>query len=256
MQVTAVRAESETEGSAAALPTPGADTVIAQSCQDVTAASLHTMRGAVFFDVDGTLVPDTSSSQHLAAHLGHLEVLRRAEDDYAEGRMDNREVSVLDAEGWRGRSRTEVERFLVDLPLVTGIAEVVSWCREQDIAAYLATLAWEPVGLHLRDRFGFHGACGPSLSHRAGRYTGEVGSHFDEFDKRDFALRVAKDLGLRLSGCAAVGDSRSDLPLFAEVGCAIAFNASPTLKAAATVSVDSPDLRSVLPSLAAWHGVE
>ncbi len=215
----------------------------------------HPVRGAVFFDVDGTLVPGTSSSQHLAGYLGHLDVLRRAEDDYAEGRMDNGAVSSLDARGWRMRPEADVVRFLMDLPLVAGILEVVAWCRRNELAPYLATLAWEPVGRYLCDRFGFDGACGPTLEVQGGRYTGEVRTHFDEFDKRDFALRVADGLGLSYSACSAVGDSRSDLPLFAEVGFPVAFNASPAVQAVAAASVDGPDLRAVLAPLAGWFGV-
>jgi phosphoserine phosphatase len=63
---------------------------------------------------------------------------------------------------------------------------------------------------------------------------------------------VAADLGLDLAQCAAIGDSRSDLPLFAEVGCAIAFNASPTVRATTHAAADGPDLRLVLPRLARW----
>lgn len=78
------------------------------------------MRGAVFFDVDGTLVPHTSSGQHLAELLGHAEVVREAEAGYLES-----------------------------LPL--------------------ATLAWEPVGAYLCDRFGFDRYCGPRLEVIDGR---------------------------------------------------------------------------------------
>jgi hypothetical protein len=51
----------------------------------------------VFFDVDETLVPGTSSGQHLAGLLGHAAVVREAEAAYAAGTLTNREVSVLDA---------------------------------------------------------------------------------------------------------------------------------------------------------------
>lgn len=206
----------------------------------------------MFFDVDGTLVPKTSSSQHLATRLGHLEVLRQAEEDYAEGRWDNHQVSVVDAEGWRGHSPEAVERHLADLPLVTGVLEVVLWCRQHGLAPYLATLAWEPVGLYLCERFGFDGACGPRLGEHNGRYTGEVAAHFDELDKVRFAQRVADDLGLTLGACSAVGDSWSDLPLFAEVGFAVAFNAGPAVQAAAHTAVDGGDLRAVIPPLSEW----
>lgn len=104
------------------------------------------MRGVVFFDVDGTLVPGTSSSQHLAGSLGHLAALANAEDEYAAGRMNNQQVSVLDALGWRGQTPSNIDEYLQDLPLVDGVAEVVSWCGEHDLVAYLATLAWQPVG--------------------------------------------------------------------------------------------------------------
>lgn len=206
----------------------------------------------MFFDVDGTLVPETSSSQHLASYLGHLDILRQAEDAYADGKMDNREVSILDARGWKGRSDAKVSGFLADLPLVAGIPEVVEWCRANDVAAYLSTLAWEPVGRHLCARFGFAGACGPSLHKRDGVYTGTVDQHFDEFDKRDFALRIAARLKVGPSRCAAVGDSRSDLPLFAEVDVSIAFNASEAARAVATECAVGHDLTAVLAPLDAW----
>lgn len=210
------------------------------------------MRGAVFFDVDGTLVPGTSSSQHLARSLGHLTALADAEDEYAAGRMNNHQVSVLDARGWRGHTPSTIDGYLQNIPLVDGIAEVVSWCAENHFIPYLTTLAWQPVGDYLCGRFGFAGACGPSLEQDCGRYTGAVAHHFDEFNKRDFALNVAKELRISPSSCAAVGDSRSDLPLFQVVDLSIGFNASAHVRKVADVSVEGADLRAVLPALDHW----
>ncbi|GAB2581846.1 phosphoserine phosphatase SerB [Streptomyces capparidis] len=205
--------------------------------------------GAVFFDVDGTLVPGTSSSLFLAGFLGHREELAEAEDAYARGALDNRQVSELDAAGWAGVSEDQVSGWLDALPLVPGTAETVTWCRRHGLVPVLATLAWSPVGGHLTDRFGFHAFCGPRLETADGRFTGRVARHFDEYDKRDFALAQARQLGLAPRSCGAVGDSRSDLPLFASVGVSVAFNASAGAREAATVTVDDDDLRSVLPAL-------
>lgn len=210
------------------------------------------MRGVVFFDVDGTLVPHTSSGQHLAELLGHSDVVREAEAAYAAGLLSNDQVCVLDARGWASRSPAQVRGFLETLPLVDGIAETVGWCRRHRLAPVLATLAWDPVGAYLCDRFGFARSCGPRLEVVNGRYTGDVAAYFDELDKRDFAVSVAADLGVALSRCAAIGDSRSDLPLFAEVGMAVAFNATAAARAAAHASADGSDLRDVLPILAGW----
>ncbi|WP_052318815.1 HAD hydrolase family protein [Streptomyces pluripotens] len=60
----------------------------------------------------------------------------------------------------------------------------------------------------------------------------------------------ARDLGLAPHACGAIGDSRSDLPLFASVGLSVAFNASAAAWAAATTAVDAGDLRTVIPTLA------
>ena len=208
----------------------------------------------VFFDVDGTLVPGTSSSQHLARWLGHLPELSAAEAAYDAGTLSNQDACVLDARAWRGRTPAEVHDRLAGLPVVGGITETVAWCRARGVPAYLATLAWEPVGRYLAGRFGFAGWCGPTLATAEGYYTGAVGCHFDEFDKRDFAASVAAAAGLPLSACAAVGDSRSDVPLFAAVGLPIAFNATAEVEAAATHAVRGTDLRAILPYLQDWLG--
>lgn len=210
------------------------------------------MRGAVFFDVDGTLVFQTSSSQHLASYLGHAETLRDFEDAYATKGMHNSEVAVHDSLAYAGVTATDLHPWLRELPLVAGIQQVVDWCQEHDLVTYLATLAWEPVGHYLCETFGFAGSCGPSLAHVDGTYTGEVSAHFTEFDKRDFALQTAMRLGLDMSDCAAVGDSRSDLPLFREVGFSVGFNADQAVQAIATVSVGGPDLGAVVGPLEAW----
>jgi phosphoserine phosphatase len=76
-----------------------------------------------------------------------------------------------------------------------------------------------------------------------------VAEHFDEFSKRDFAVSVARRLGVALAAAGAIGDSRSDLPLFEVVGVSIGFKASTHVRAVADSAVDGPDLRAVLPVL-------
>jgi phosphoserine phosphatase len=210
------------------------------------------MRGIVFFDVDGTLVPGGSSAQHLAVRLGHLAAVRAAEDLWDRGLVSGEYCERLDAEAWSGRSLAEVGSWLDDLPLVDGIPEVLAWCRSHDLQPVLATLAWQAVVDHLATTFGFVGGSGARVRHVDGTYTGEVERSFDEYAKRDLARAVAAQNGLSLAQCIAIGDSRSDLPLFAEVGLAVGFNADPPAAAAAHRVVDGNDLRAVLPVLEEW----
>jgi phosphoserine phosphatase len=209
------------------------------------------IRGAVFFDVDGTLTP-TSSGQHLAEFLGYAEVIQEVQAGYGAGTLSSQEAAVLEARCWATRTPKDVRGSLESLPLVHGIAETVLWCRQHGLAPVLATLAWDIVGTHLCDRFGFDRACGPRLELIDGSYSGAVTEQFDELSKRDFAVSVAAELNVDPKRCVAVGDGRSDVPLFAAVGLAIAFNATPAARAAAHVSIDGTDLRAVLPLLDAW----
>jgi phosphoserine phosphatase len=209
------------------------------------------IHGAVFFDVDGTLTP-TSSGKHLAEFLGHGKLIQEVQAGYGSGRLSSREAAALEARSWATRTPAEVRGFLEWLPLVDGIAETVLWCRQRGLVPVLATLAWDVVGDHLCNRFDFDRACGPRLELVDGRYSGEVAEQFDELNKRDFAVSTAAELGLDPKRCVAIGDGRSDVPLFAEVGLAIAFNATPAARAAAHASVDEADLRAVLPLLDTW----
>jgi phosphoserine phosphatase len=98
-----------------------------------------------------------------------------------------------------------VSGWLDGRPLVSGITETVAWCWQNSLVPVLATLAWSPVGSYLTERFGFHAFSGPRLETTDGWFTGRVARHFDEYDKRDFALGQARDSGSALRSCGAVG---------------------------------------------------
>lgn len=132
-------------------------------------------------------------------------------------------------------------------------ASWMDWCQQRDLAPILGTLAWAPVGSYLQRRFGFAAVCGPRLAMIDGRFIGLVERHFDEYDKRDFVLRFADENRLAHDHCAAIGDSRSDAPLFMSVGFSIAFNASRELQSVASASTTSDDLLEILPLLEGWQ---
>jgi len=74
-----------------------------------------------------------------------------------------------------------------------------------------------------------------------------VSRHFDEFDKQKFVARFCAERHIAATEVVAIGDSRSDIPLFEWAGFSIALNASPGARAAAKVALDTDDLRNILP---------
>jgi phosphoserine phosphatase len=85
-------------------------------------------------DVDGTLIPGTSSAVLLATRLGHADQVAEAEAAWDAGLVSARYVEELDARGWAGTSQAQVREWLADLPLVDGIGDVIRWCRDHDCA--------------------------------------------------------------------------------------------------------------------------
>lgn len=207
------------------------------------------MDGVIFFDIDGTLTwpPSSSSAGYLAERTGNAARVAEAEAGYGAGRLSNQQVCDVDAAGFAGVSVEQVAAWLEDLPVIEGVAEAVRYCSRRGLYPVLASLAWRPVSESLARRFGFHVSGGPELEAAQGIYTGGVARYFDEFDKRDCAAQAAARFGLDLQHAVAVGDSRSDLPLFERVGASIALNASPRCIEAASVSLETGDLRDVLP---------
>ena len=194
-----------------------------------------------------------SSSSFLAERLGHQRELDAAEERYAAGDATNEEVSVIDAAGWRGTETRTVAEWLVDLPLIAGVDTVVAWCLQRDVEPLLASLAWQPVGEAIAKRHSFTANGGPRVHVVGAVYDGTVAEHFNEYDKRDRALKLAAQRGVPTDQCCAIGDSRSDIPLFNALPTSLALNAGSTARAAATAAIDTEDLREVLPWLETWE---
>lgn len=203
--------------------------------------------GVVCFDLDGTLIPDSTSSCHLAAELGHAEALAAQENDYAAGIADNRQVADFDARWYKGWHLNDIHRMLESIQVLDGIDDVVAELHRRGYWLVIGTVAWRFVAEWFCGRFGFDAACGPDI-HRDedGRFTGVVSTHFDELDKVEFVRATADRQGVDLRHCVAVGDGRSDVPLFRVVGTSIALNATPAARAAATHCVVTRDLRQIL----------
>lgn len=141
---------------------------------------------------------------------------------------------------------------LEDLPLIDGIGRVRSWCSDHHVEPVLASLAWQPVSQSIARRHGFTANGGPRVGISGSVYNGTVAEHFDEFDKRDRALDLATERGVPLRNCCAIGDSRSDIPLFDAVPTSLALNAGPAARDAATAAIDTHNLADIVPWLQRW----
>jgi hypothetical protein len=84
-----------------------------------------------------------------------------------------------------------------------------------------------------------------------GSFPATVSRYFDEHDKVRFVEDWCTQNGFSMSQVAAIGDSRSEVPLFRRAGTSIALNATPDAREAATHTLDTDDLCDVLALLQA-----
>lgn len=203
------------------------------------------------FDLDGTLIRGTTSSQHLANLLGHAESLKVLEDRYSRNEISNQVVAAESAFHFKGRREADVATFMRSVPLIRGIDVAFAELRNRGIPLLLATVTWRFAAAPIAKRFGFVEWSGTEMEVDAhGVLSGVVSRHFDEFDKRDFVADYCARHRIDAADVVAIGDSRSDIPLFGWVGYSIALNASEAAKAAAKFAIETEDLCDVVLALA------
>jgi phosphoserine phosphatase len=189
----------------------------------------------------------TSVCLHLADKLGHHDYLKDLEAQYTRGEIPNAQVADALGPYYAGVSIDAIEAHLTDVPIIKGVPSAVATLADKGIESLICTVTWRFVAQMLAKRYGFVDATGcEMLVDEKGLLTGHVSKQFDEFDKLAFVNRYCAERQIPLSQVFAVGDSRSDLPLFGAVGFSVALNATEAAKAAASIAIESDDLSDVL----------
>jgi len=114
----------------------------------------------------------------------------------------------------------------------------------------LTTVTWSFAAKIVAERFGFDGWSGCVMAEsQDGILSGTVEQHFTEFDKVRYVERYCQRYRIEMEGVLAVGDSRSDIPLFQVVGHSIAVNATEAARKAASCAIETNDLFDVLAAI-------
>lgn len=203
----------------------------------------------VAFDLDETLLRRTTVSLFLAEEMGRGDLIRDLERRFRAHEISNRVVADTSASWFTGRSREQIWERLTAAPWIDGIEEVMTALTAAGCRQLLTTVTWRFAAQMLEARYGFDAVCGTEMGIDGGFLSGKITRYFDEHDKLRFTENWCRANGYGLADVAAVGDSRSDIPLFERAGRSVALNATPDARAVADDVVDSDDLRDLLPLL-------
>lgn len=172
---------------------------------------------------------------------------------YATGEISNSVVAAEQARNYRGIPLSQVVGKLSDIVCIDGIDSTLTTLHERGIESLLGTVTWTFAAEEFGRRHRFAAVSGTEIDlDSSGVPTGGVKRHFDEWDKLKFVASYCEANGIDLAECVAVGDSRSDVPLFEAVGFSIALNATSQAREAASVALDTENLTDIL-DLIPWE---
>jgi phosphoserine phosphatase len=200
----------------------------------------------VAFDLDGTLLRGTSVSLLLAQWLGQAEEIAELERAFHAHEISNSVVADTSA-GWlAGQHITDIHAVLARGAWIDGLSDTLRALAAAGTKLLLGTVTWKFAAQMLQERYGFAAVSGTEMQVRDGVLSGAVTRYFDEHDKVRFVEEWCTCNSYSMRQVAAIGDSRSDVPLFERVGMSIALNATPDARSAATHVLDTDNLRDVL----------
>lgn len=208
-------------------------------------------RLVVVFDLDGTLLREGSATALLARSFGPPPALAEVQERYQRGLCDNAAVAAAAAPMFAGRSLDDVAAVLDKGEWIDGIDTVVRELRSRGALVAVATVGFDFVAEFVGRRHNFHAWCGTEMLRDGDRLTGRVLRALEARDKVAFVEQLCRGLAVGFDQVVAVGDSRSDVPLFRAAGVSIALNADLGARAVAARAVDTEDLCRLLPGLCA-----
>ncbi len=126
------------------------------------------------------------------------------------------------------------------------MADTFRALTDAGVKLLLGTITWRFAAEMLGDCYGFVAVSGTEMEVTEGVLSGSVTRYFDEHDKALFVEEWCASNGYSMNRVAAIGDSRSDVPLFKRVGMSIALNATTDARFAATHVLDTDNLKDVL----------
>jgi phosphoserine phosphatase len=205
----------------------------------------------VAFDLEGTLV-DAELFPALGELTGNQAALMDATEKAMSGEMDFRDSLEARLRLIEGSSIDSVYSVADRLPLQRGARATVETLKRHGCVPAIITGGFDVLACRAAHELGITYVTCNRFRVEDGRVTGVMEPVVTAEEKSLRLKALAGWLGEDPSRCVTVGDGANDIEMMEAAGFSIAFNGRPTVKACADVSIDSADLRDVLPHVMAY----
>ncbi|MHA2082022.1 MAG: HAD family hydrolase [Candidatus Thorarchaeota archaeon] len=204
----------------------------------------------ISLDLDGVLFDGSSAAFVIAQQVGSQDQYMSLFQRMAQEKMSLRDSVIEGAKIWKGLPVDATYHFLVKkLPLMEGAAEAVTTLKEWGyevgcISSGVSQYFLEPLTLRLNLDFAYSNILGSDN----GAHDGTVQYIMGGPEKATTILQYIQIRGHSQDCIASVGNGLNDLDIFKFSSFSIAFNpVDKKVSDAASVTVDSKDLRTILP---------
>jgi phosphoserine phosphatase len=200
----------------------------------------------IVFDVDSTLVQG-EVIEMLAARAGAEVQVRAVTEAAMRGELDFAESLRQRVATLRGLPASVLEEVAEKLELTPGARTTIRTLKRLGFRCGVVSGGFTRVIEGLADELGLDFVAANELEIVDGRLTGRVvGEIVDRPGKAVALARFAREAGVPLEQCVAVGDGANDIDMLTTAGLGIAFNAKPALREVADTALSLPYLDVVL----------
>ena len=198
------------------------------------------MRHLFVFDMDGTLLPETTASLEIAKATGTVSELTRMEDDFKRGFLDPPKFAERAYELWKNLDDERYRGIFEDTIKIRNIRKTLRDIRSGGGLSCLLTLSADLYAEHFYD-YGFDFVIASKFPRSPGARI-ERGDILDAHRKPELVKELCRGIGISMEKTVAFGDGISDLPLFEAVGVSVFVNADPDVRGRADIHYEGDDL--------------
>lgn len=187
------------------------------------------------FDMDGTLLRDTTASLEISKHQSCLQQIEDLEKQFDKGFLTTKVFAQEVYKLWSGLNETAVESIFENSPWIQDIERVMSDIREKGEHSIVITMSPNFFADRLR-KFGVAEVYSSTFPPLPFNDPIDVSKILTPNDKVTITHKNLEHLNLKTSECIAYGDSGSDIPLFKYIKNNISINGTSSLLSLAQVN--------------------
>ncbi len=199
----------------------------------------------VCFDLDGTIIRNTTANLHFAELLGVREQVLDLENKFHCYEIDSTEFMEQIKHFMGNLSVNYIAQHFKTLPIINGLDKTLKTLKEHGLTTALVTSSIHLFAKAFKRRYDFDYAYGTKYTVRTDGKLQKLKTCSGEL-KVTKVKRIADTHNVGLEKVVAIGDSLTDIQLFSQVGKAIAINHDHHLEGKAHIYLKTDDIYEVI----------